>query len=202
VGRAPARQRAGALLDQVGLGERIGHRPGQLSGGQQQRVAIARALAHDPPLVLADEPTAHLDSFQVEGILRLIRDIAASGRLVVVATHDDRITRLADTVVELVQSAPVIEGGPKPVHVDAGQLIFRQSDVSDLVYVVVSGSVEIFAELADGGEEPIRDVGPGGYFGELGPLLDLPRSATARTTSDTELLAYGAREFQLSRSNS
>src|SRR6202034_149162 len=81
VGRKPARERADALLEQVGLDERGHHRPDQMSGGQQQRVAIARALVQDPPLVLADEPTAHLDYIQVEGVLRLIRSIAAPGRL-------------------------------------------------------------------------------------------------------------------------
>ena len=69
-------------------------------------MAIARALVQDPPLVLADEPTAHLDYIQVDGILRLLRGIAAPGRLVVVATHDERITQLADRVVELVPHLP------------------------------------------------------------------------------------------------
>ena len=64
------------------------HRPGDLSGGQQQRVAVARAIALDPPLILADEPTAHLDFIQVEEVLRLIRELATGDRMVVVATHD------------------------------------------------------------------------------------------------------------------
>ena len=105
VRRADARAKAVALLERVGLGERLRHRPGDLSGGQQQRVAIARALANDPPLLLADEPTAHLDYVQVEGVLRIIRDLAQPGRVVVVSTHDDRMLPLADQVVEL-QPAP------------------------------------------------------------------------------------------------
>ena len=102
VPRGQARARAVELLDTVGLSERAHHRPAQLSGGQQQRVAIARALVHDPPLILADEPTAHLDHIQVEGILRLLRDLASPGRIIVVSTHDDRVSLLADRVVELV----------------------------------------------------------------------------------------------------
>ena len=194
--RPAARKRAVELLELVGLGERVDHRPGQLSGGQQQRVAIARALAHDPPLVVADEPTAHLDSIQVEGVLRLIRDIAASGRLVVVATHDDRITQIADQVVDLVQHRREVAEGARRVHVEAGRVIFRQGDASDLVYVVESGTVDIFRELADGAEEHLAEITDGRYFGELGPLLDLPRSASARAKSDVELTGYGVAEFR------
>ena len=73
---APASRR---LLERVGLAERLGHRPRQLSGGQAQRVAIARALVHDPPLLLADEPTAHLDYIQVESVVDLLRELAAPG---------------------------------------------------------------------------------------------------------------------------
>ena len=100
-GRRLAGRRAAELLAEVGLAERKSHRPGELSGGEQQRVAIARALALDPPLLLADEPTAHLDHVQVEGVLRLLREIADAGRMVVVATHDDRFVPLADRVFEL-----------------------------------------------------------------------------------------------------
>jgi putative ABC transport system ATP-binding protein len=78
------------------------HRPGDLSGGQQQRVAVARAIALDPPLILADEPTAHLDFIQVEEVLRLIRALAQGENVVVVATHDSRILPMADRIVELV----------------------------------------------------------------------------------------------------
>src|SRR5262249_46286070 len=96
VGRKAARGRAEEVVGRVDLSQRLDHRPGDMSGGQQQRVAIARALAHDPPVILADEPTAHLDYIQVEGVIRLVRDLADDGRLVVVATHDERLVPLAD----------------------------------------------------------------------------------------------------------
>jgi putative ABC transport system ATP-binding protein len=191
-----ARQRADVLLEQVGLEERGHHRPDQLSGGQQQRVAIARALVQDPPLVLADEPTAHLDYIQVDGVLRLLRGLAAPGRLVIVATHDERITQLADKVVELVPHLPDSAREPQPRSLTAGQLLFDQGDDSDLVYVVESGEVEIFRLRADGTEEHLTMVRPGSYFGELGPLFNLPRSAAARAVTDVDLIGYSPRLFR------
>ena len=91
----------------------MAHRPGDLSGGQQQRVAVARAIALDPPLILADEPTAHLDFIQVEEVLKLIRELASGDRMVVVATHDSRILPLADRVVELVPDFAIDRPAPR-----------------------------------------------------------------------------------------
>ena len=98
-----------------------------------------RALALDPPLLLADEPTAHLDYVQVDGVLRLLREIADAGRMVVVATHDERLVPLADGVVEL--SPRHLEGVPArgEVRLAPGEILFRQGDLSDLVYVVDHG---------------------------------------------------------------
>jgi putative ABC transport system ATP-binding protein len=96
-----ARRRAMELLDEVGLSIHARRRPGRLSGGQQQRVAFARALAGRPALLLADEPTAHLDPEQVGTVLRLIADQRREGRIVVVATHDARFEQVADTFVRL-----------------------------------------------------------------------------------------------------
>jgi putative ABC transport system ATP-binding protein len=175
-----ARQRAAALLDRVGLSDRARHRPGDLSGGQQQRVAIARALANDPPVVLADEPTAHLDYIQVESVLQLLRELAAPGRLLVVATHDERMLPLADRVVALSPKARLEERPPETRRVAEGDVLFRQGDESDVVFVVEEGRIAIVRDLADGGEEQLTVVDPGGYFGELGPLFGLRRSATAR----------------------
>ena len=199
VGRTQARQRASALLDQVDMSDRADHRPDHLSGGQQQRVAIARALTQDPPLVVADEPTAHLDYIQVEGVLRLIREIAAPGRLVVVATHDERITQLADSVVELTpqRAVPVIRE-PVRIELARGESLFRQGDASELVYVVESGGIELYRDLADGGTEVLMVVDPGGYFGELGPMLNLPRSASAVAAEPSVLTGYSLADFRKS----
>ncbi len=98
---ARARSRAEELLAELGLAD-VGHRrPGRLSGGQQQRVAFARALVRDPPLLLADEPSAHLDPQQVDTVLGLVAGRGRPGRLVVVATHDERFRDVADDVHRL-----------------------------------------------------------------------------------------------------
>jgi putative ABC transport system ATP-binding protein len=194
--RATARARADELLDLVGLSERSHHRPAELSGGQQQRVAIARALVHNPPLVVADEPTAHLDHIQVEGILRLLRDLAVPGRLVVVSTHDDRVSQLADRVVELAPHFSDSDRQPEEVRLEAGAVLFRQGERGELIYAVESGLLEVYRELADGGIELLAQVGPGNYVGELGPILNLPRSASVRAAEESVLTAYTVRAFR------
>ena len=85
---AERRQRAAEILDRVGLGSRMGHKPTQLSGGQQQRVAIARALANSPDLLLADEPTGALDTNTGQEVLALFKQLNAEGLTIVIVTHD------------------------------------------------------------------------------------------------------------------
>ncbi len=194
-GRA-ARQRAEELLERVGLQERISHRPGDMSGGQQQRVAVARAIALDPPLILADEPTAHLDFIQVEEVLRLIRELADDGRVVVVATHDSRMLPLANQVVELVPHVASTDRPPETVTLGANTVLFQQNTMGDLIYVVTEGEFDIVRELADGGEELVSTASPGEYFGEIGPLFGLPRSATVRARTDASAVGYTVKAFR------
>jgi ABC-type lipoprotein export system ATPase subunit len=96
------RDKARALLDRFGLGDRVGNKPSQLSGGEQQRVAIARALINDPDLILADEPTGALDSKTGQEIMELFRLLnAEEGRTVLVVTHDEKITPFGTRLVRI-----------------------------------------------------------------------------------------------------
>src|SRR5205823_4001403 len=89
-------RRATDLLQQVGLGDRLDHHPGQLSGGQQQRVAIARALVNNPTILMCDEPTGNLDSRTSKDIIQLFRDLnSAKGITVILVTHDQDVARIA-----------------------------------------------------------------------------------------------------------
>ncbi len=110
-GRRAAGSRAIELLDQVGLKAKRDAYPADLSGGQKQRVAIARALALEPPIILADEPTAALDSQAGLTVIRLLRDLAREkGRAVVIVSHDDRILGFADRIVRIEDGRIVADG--------------------------------------------------------------------------------------------
>ncbi|MCH8920104.1 MAG: ABC transporter ATP-binding protein [Chloroflexi bacterium] len=98
----PARERATRLLVDLGMEDRLHFKPWALSGGEKQRVSIARALANDPQLILADEPTANLDSKHGHDVVVLLRDIARKqGRTVIIVSHDQRIREVADRVLWL-----------------------------------------------------------------------------------------------------
>lgn len=103
------RDRSRKMLELVGLGDRIKHRPTELSGGQQQRVAIARALINDPPLILADEPTGNLDSHSGYSIMQLLSELHKSGKTIIVVTHDPRMLQFADNSIYLLDGKTVTE---------------------------------------------------------------------------------------------
>jgi putative ABC transport system ATP-binding protein len=109
-GTAARRTRALWLLEMVGLLDQAHKPPSQLSGGQQQRAAIARALANDPPIIVGDEPTGNLDSSTSEEVFRLLQDLAAQGKTIVIVTHDLELARRAGRVVSVQDGAVVSDG--------------------------------------------------------------------------------------------
>ncbi|MDQ6695940.1 MAG: ABC transporter ATP-binding protein [Actinomycetota bacterium] len=119
VDRAERRERAHRALDQVRLGDRADHKPGELSGGQQQRVAVARALVTEPSLILADEPTGNLDSTSSADVLGLLGDLHRSGRTIVLITHEQEVAHRAGRTV-LIRDGRLTEHGQTPLTVGGG----------------------------------------------------------------------------------
>lgn len=100
--RSDALDHAGRILDSLGLGARLSHRPSQLSGGERQRAAVARALINDPKVILADEPTGSLDSYNRAELYRLFFDLrTATGKTFVIVTHDDTLALNSDRVIRM-----------------------------------------------------------------------------------------------------
>ena len=104
------RRRAKAVLERVGLGDKVRHKPSQLSGGQQQRVSIARALANNPSVILADEPTGALDSHTGRDVLHLLQELHQEGNTIVLITHDNSIARQAQRIIRLEDGRVVYDG--------------------------------------------------------------------------------------------
>ena len=112
--------RAAEVLDQVGLSDRMDHRPNQLSGGQRQRVAVARALVNRPALILADEPTGNLDSKTSLEIMKLFDEIQAAGNTVILVTHEEDIAQYAKRVIRLVDGN---------IHSDTTKIILNEKAI-------------------------------------------------------------------------
>ncbi len=96
------KQKASHILDQVGLGNRLRHKPSELSGGQRQRVAIARAIVNDPSIVFADEPTGNLDTGSGHDILHLFEELHKLGNTIVMVTHDPAVAKRANRIIRIV----------------------------------------------------------------------------------------------------
>lgn len=191
-----ARERAEELLTRVGLEARMTHRPGDVSGGERERIAVARAIALDPPLILADEPTAHLDYVRAEGVLRLLRELAEGERIVVVATHDTRILPFADRVVRMLGNAATVDYQSETMRLASGSVLFERGSMGDLIYVVAEGELEVVGESEDGTEKLLKVITPGEHVGELGPLFRMARSATVRARTDAVVNGYTVEAFR------
>jgi putative ABC transport system ATP-binding protein len=110
IGRRERNRKAVELLQRVGLGDRMHHRPGELSGGQRQRVAIARALVTSPSILLADEPTGNLDSQTAREIMELFDQLHENGNTIILVTHDEDVARNANRVIRLLDGQVVANG--------------------------------------------------------------------------------------------
>lgn len=107
---AERRKIAAKMLEEVGLGDKLNHKPTELSGGQQQRVAIARALAGSPPVLLADEPTGALDSKSGDDVIKLLGELHEKGKTIVIITHNNEIAQIAKRIITI-RDGILSEGG-------------------------------------------------------------------------------------------
>ena len=143
-----ARQsRALQLLQQLGLGDRGGHRPMQLSGGQQQRVAIARALMNNPPVILADEPTGALDSQSGREVMQLLRELHRQGRTILLITHDEEVAAHAQRIINIKDGKIVSDSGEN-----------RQNKLAAVPEHHELDAVGLLAELLEASKTALRSL--------------------------------------------
>ena len=217
------RQRGTRILDRLGLGHRIDHKPRSLSGGERQRVAIARALVNRPNLVLADEPTAALDRDSARKVVDLLKESTIEqGSTVVLVTHDHRIIEKADRLVHMVDgriaSDIVLHDAMRIVEFLKTVDVFSHLTAIELTNVAekmtkrqfIAGDViirqgepgEDFFLISDGSVEITREghdvarLGSGDFFGEAALITGEPRNATVVANDNVETYVLGKTEFR------
>jgi putative ABC transport system ATP-binding protein len=215
--------RSAGLLEQLGLGERLGHLPSQLSGGQRQRVAIARALVNSPPLVLADEPTAALDAESGQIVLALLRKLAdgMERTTVLIVTHDQRVIDHADRVVNMM-GGRIVTNSMTRMTVRITRALAQSGVLKGLSEATLTKIAAVMTvEEHRQGETIIREGEPGDslyligsgvaevskggvyqeelYFGEsFGRITSFsgrPIDQTVRAKTDVELYVLGDADF-------
>ncbi len=213
--KAERRERAMNLLEKVEMTQQANKLPAAISGGQQQRVAIARALANDPPLIVADEPTGNLDSKTAEKIFLLFEDLVASGKTILMVTHDSDLARRANRTI-LISDGEVVNEylvralsslnqdqlievvkHVKPHAYPRDTNIIHEGEVGDKFYIILEGKVDIVLAQRGGGSVVVNQLHPGNYFGEMALLGSGIRTATVRVTSDADakLIALDNKAF-------
>ena len=219
---ADRRERAVGMLQRLGLGHRIDHKPHSLSGGQRQRVAIARALASRPKLVLADEPTAALDKDATHNVVSLFKEMTVEhNTAILMVTHDHRIIELADRLVHMVDgrivSDIVLNDALRICEFLKGVEAFKNLTPHELTNVaermtrrqympgetiIREGEVgeELFlisegeVEVDREGREVAR-LGPGDFFGDLALMSGNPRNANVIATRPVDTYVLGKSDF-------
>jgi putative ABC transport system ATP-binding protein len=220
---AEMRRRGSAILQRLGLGHRIDHKPRSLSGGERQRVAIARALVNHPNLVLADEPTAALDRESAHKVVDLLKETTVEqGSTVVMVTHDHRIIEKADRLVHMVDgriaSDVILHDQLRICEFLKTVDLFKSLTPIELTNVAekvtkrqfVAGDViirhgeegEDFFLISDGTVEVMREghdvarLGAGDFFGEAALITGEPRNATVVANDNLETYVLGKTEFR------
>ncbi len=217
------RQRCTGILERLGLGHRIEHKPRFLSGGERQRVAIGRALVNQPRLILADEPTAALDKDSTMNVINLLKQTTIDyGAAVMMVTHDHRIINSADRLVHMVDgrimSDVVLHDALRiceflrPIDLFKTLTPQQLTDVAEHMKkrhfaagetIIREGEPgEEFFLISDGEVEVIRSdhevarLGPGDFFGEVALISGEPRNATVVAEGTVDAYALGKTDFQ------
>jgi putative ABC transport system ATP-binding protein len=223
------RQRCAGILERLGLGHRIDHKPRFLSGGERQRVAIGRALVNHPRLILADEPTAALDKDSTMNVIHLLKQTTIDyGAAVMMVTHDHRIIDSADRLVHMVDGRIVSDvvlhdalricEFLRPIDLFKALTPQQLTDVAEHVKkrhfaagetIVREGEPgEEFFVISDGEVEVVRAdhevarLGPGDFFGEVALISGEPRNATVVAEGEVDTYVLGKTDFETALASS